>query len=211
MSDAPTVIDAHAGDDLSPLGGEWEIDPTHSALEFVARYAMFTRVRGRFTSFSGAVVIDPFHPETTQIAVDIDASSVDSAMVVRDEHLRGEEFFDVEHHPNITFRSKGATLLGAGRYAVPGELTIRGVAQPVRLDVDLFGRAPDVLGNPRLGFHATAKLQRARWGITWNAPVLGGSVALADDVDLDLDVSLLPAGTIARMMAGSEESADDGH
>jgi polyisoprenoid-binding protein YceI len=89
MSDVPTVVDAHAGDDLSSLAGDWEVDPTHSALEFVARYAMFTRVRGRFTSFSGTVVIDPLHPETTQIAVDIDASSVDSAMPLRDSHLRG--------------------------------------------------------------------------------------------------------------------------
>jgi polyisoprenoid-binding protein YceI len=210
MSDDSTIIDAHAGDDLSSLAGEWEVDPTHSALEFVARYAMFTLVRGRFTSFSGAVVIDPLHPETTQIAVDIDAASVDSAMAVRDAHLRGEEFFDVEHHPTITFRSRGATFLGAGRYSVQGELTIRGVTQPVRLVVDLFGRAPDVMGNPRLGFKATAKVQRARWNMTWNAPVLGGGVALADDVDLELDVSLVPAGTIARMTAASANTSDNG-
>jgi polyisoprenoid-binding protein YceI len=212
MSDVPPVVDAHAGDDLSSLAGDWEVDPTHSALEFVARYAMFTRVRGRFTSFSGTVVIDPLHPETTQIAVDIDASSVDSAMPLRDTHLRGEEFFDVEHHPNITFRSRTATLLGAGRYAVPGELTIRGISQPVRLDVDLFGRAPDVIGNARLGLQATTRLQRTRWNLTWNAPVLGGGVALADDVDLELDVSLVPAGTIARMMAAAAgaDAVDDG-
>ena len=209
MSDDSTIIDAHAGDDLSPLGGEWEVDPTHSALEFVARYAMFTLVRGRFTSFTGAVVIDPLHPEATQIAVDIDASSVDSAMAVRDAHLRGDEFFDVDRYPTITFRARGATLLGAGRYAVAGELTIRGITQPVRLLVDLFGRAPDVMGNPRLGFKATAKLQRARWDITWNAPVLGGGVALAEEVDLELDVSLVPAGTIARMTAANADSPDD--
>ena len=207
MSDDSTIIDAHAGDDLSSLAGEWEVDPTHTALEFVARYAMFTLVRGRFTSFSGAVELDPLHPETTQIAVDIDGDSVDSAMAVRDAHLRSDEFFDVEHHPTITFRSRGATFLGAGRYAVQGELTIRGVTQPVRLVVDLFGRAPDVMGNPRLGFKATAKVQRARWNMTWNEPVIGGGVALADDVDLELDVSLVPAGTIARMTAAS---ADDG-
>jgi polyisoprenoid-binding protein YceI len=210
MSDDSVVIDAHGGDDLSSLAGEWEVDPTHSALEFVARYAMFTLVRGRFTSFSGVVAIDPWHPETTQVAVDIDASSVDSAMAVRDAQLRGEEFFDVDRHPNITFRSRGATLLGAGRYSVPGELTIRGITQPLRLLVDLFGRAPDVTGNPRIGLTATAKLQRTRWNITWNAPVLGGGVALADDVDLELDVSLVPVGTIARMTAPSGSSTDDG-
>jgi polyisoprenoid-binding protein YceI len=198
MSDDHAIIDGHAGDDLFPLAGSWEVDPTHSALEFVARYAVFTLVRGRFTSFSGTVVIDPPHPEATQIDVDIDASSVDTAMAVRDANLRGEEFFDVERHPKISFHARGATVLAAGRYTVRGDLTIRGIPQPVRLVVDLFGRAPDVLGNPRLGLKATAMVQRAVWGITWNAPVPGGGVALAQEVDLELDVSLVPAGTAAR-------------
>jgi polyisoprenoid-binding protein YceI len=148
MSDDHALINAHAGDDLSPLAGSWEVDPTHSALEFVARYAVFTLVRGRFTSFSGTVVIDPPDPGATQIDVDIDASSVDTALAVRDTHLRGEEFFDIERHPKISFRSRGATVLAAGRYTVPGELTIRGITQPVRLVVDVFGRAPDVLAIP---------------------------------------------------------------
>jgi polyisoprenoid-binding protein YceI len=161
---------------------------------------VFTLVRGRFTSFSGTVVIaiDPPHPAAADIDVDIDASSVDRAMPVRDAHLRSEDFFDVERHPKISFRSQGAMVLSAGRYTVPGDLTIRGITQPVRLVVDVFGRAPDVLGNPRLGLKATAKVQRAVWGMTWNAPVPGGGVALAEEVDLELDVSLVPAGTAAR-------------
>lgn len=198
MSDDHGIINVQAGDDPSPLAGSWEVDPTHSALEFVARYAVFTLVRGRFRSFSGTVVIDPLHREATQIDVDIDASSVDTAMAVRDAHLLGDEFFDVERHPKISFRSQGATVLAAGRYTVHGELTIRGITQPVRLVVDVFGRAPDVLGNPRLGMKATAKVQRAVWDITWNAPVPGGGVALAEEVDLELDVSLVPTGTAAR-------------
>jgi polyisoprenoid-binding protein YceI len=198
MSDDHGIINVRAGDDLFPLAGSWEVDPTHSALEFVARYAVFTLVRGRFTSFSGTVVLDPPHPAATQIDVDIDASSVDTAMAARDAHLRGEDFFDVERHPKISFRSRGATVLAAGRYTVPGELTIRGITQPVRLLVDVFGRAPDVLGNPRLGLKATAKVQRAVWDITWNAPVPGGGVALAEEVDLELDVSLVPSATAAR-------------
>jgi polyisoprenoid-binding protein YceI len=198
MSEDHAIINAHAGDDLSLLAGSWDVDPTHSTLEFLARYAMFTLVRGRFTSFSGTVVIDPPHREATKVDVDIDASSVDTAMAMRDAHLRGEEFFDVERHPKISFRSQGVTVLAAGRYTVRGELTIRGITQPVRLDVDVFGRAPDVLGNPRLGLKATAKVQRAVWDMTWNAPVPGGGVALAEEVDLELDVSLVPAGTAAQ-------------
>ncbi len=111
--------------------------------------------------------------------------------------MRGEDFLDVEQHPRISFRSRGVTLLAAGRYSVVGDLTIRGITQPVRLVIDLFGRAPDMKGCPRIGFKATARLQRARWNILWNAPVIGGGVVLADDVDLELDVSLVPAGALS--------------
>ena len=198
MPEDHALINAHAGDDLSPLAGPWEVDPTHSVLEFVARYAVFTLVRGRFTSFSGTVVLDPLHLGATQVDVDIDASSVDTAMPQRDAHLCSEDFFDVERHPKITFRSLGATVLAAGRYTVHGDLTIRGITQPVRLDVDVYGRAPDLLGNSRLGLSATAKVQRGEWGINWNAPVPGGGVTLAGEVDIELAVSLVPAGTVAR-------------
>ena len=198
MSDEHALINAHAGDDLSPLAGPWEVDPTHSALEFVARYAVFTLVRGRFTAFSGTVGLDPLHLGATQIDVDIDASSVDTAMPERDTHLRSEDFFDVERHPQIRFRSRGATVLAAGRYTVHGDLTIRGITQPVRVDVDVYGRAPDLLGNARLGLRATAKVNRALWGITWNAPVPGGGVTLAEEVDIEIAVSLVRAGTVAR-------------
>jgi polyisoprenoid-binding protein YceI len=198
MSDEHALINAHAGDDLSPLAGPWEVDPTHSALEFVARYAVFTLVRGRFTAFSGTVGLDPLHLGATQIDVDIDASSVDTAMPERDTHLRSEDFFDVERHPQIRFRSRGATVLAAGRYTVHGDLTIRGITQPVRLDVDVYGRAPDLLGNARLGLRATAKVNRALWGITWNAPVPGGGVTLAEEVDIEIAASLVRAGTVAR-------------
>ena len=69
-----TIIDAHAGDDLSPLVGRWQVDPTHSTIEFVARYAVFTRVRGRFTSFTGTVDIETPHPAGTRIELMADAA-----------------------------------------------------------------------------------------------------------------------------------------
>jgi polyisoprenoid-binding protein YceI len=192
------LIDARAGDDLSPLAGTWAIDPTHSSLEFVARYAVFTRVRGRFTSFDGTVQMDPLHLDATRVDLEIDATSVDTALAERDRHVLSDEFFDVERHPTISFHAVGATVLAAGRYVVRGTLTLRGIAQPVRLVVEGFGCAPDVRGNPRVAVRATATVQRGLWGMTWNAPVPGGGVALAQDVELELDVSLVPAGASRR-------------
>jgi polyisoprenoid-binding protein YceI len=99
-------------------------------------------------------------------------------------------------------------VLAAGRYTVHGELTIRGITQPVRLVVEVFGRAPDVLGNPRLGLKATARVPRASWGITWNGPVPGGGVALADEVELELDVSLVPSGSTPDPVTGRDSVAE---
>jgi YceI-like domain len=168
---------------------------------------MFTLVRARFTLFSGAVVIDPASPETTQIAVDIDASSVDSATAWRDTHLRGEECFVIERHSSIAVRlgvrrARRGALRGGGRAddprSHPAGATRR---RPVRSSAGR-GRQPWA----RLG--ATARLQRARSGITWNAPVLGGGVALADEVDLELDAQdrmtvLCPAVDLRRSRAAS--------
>lgn len=205
MTEAPATINAHAGDDLSPVLGMWEVDPTHSSLEFSIRYAMFTKVRGRFSRYSGSINLDPLNLALTTVDVEIEAASVDSSMPLRDEHIRGDGFFEVERHPLIKFHGEGARPMGPGRFEIDGYLTIRGISQPVRLETDFFGQAPDMMGNPRLGFRATGKLHRSQWGINWNSPVPGGGVLLGEDVDLDLDVSLLPAGTIARIMAAANQ------
>jgi polyisoprenoid-binding protein YceI len=203
MSEVQELIDARAGDDLSPLTGTWKVDPTHSSLEFVARYAVYTRVRGRFTSFRGTLLLDPLHLDVMRVDVEIDAASIDTALPERDRHLLGHEFFDVDRHPTIAFHAVGATVLAAGRYVVHGALALRGVDQPVRLIVEGFGCAPDVRGTPRLALRATATVQRGMWGVTWNAPVPGGGVVLAQDVELDLDASLVPAGVADATSAGS--------
>jgi polyisoprenoid-binding protein YceI len=200
---AVATVDGAVGDDPSSLAGEWEIDQTHSSLEFSIRYAMFTTVRGRFTSFSGAVHIDPSDLSLTAIDVNIDAASVDTSWDARDRHIRGEGFLEVERHPEISFRANSIEPNALARFIVSGGLSIRGVSQPVRLETRFYGQAPDMMGNARLGFHATSRLRRSLWGITWNAPVSGGGVLLADDVELSMDVSLVPAGTLEQMAQGS--------
>lgn len=127
---------------------------------------------------------------------------------MRDERVRAAEFLDVERFPQMRYRIS-ATSPGhtPGRYVVEGELTLHGATRPVALEVVWHGESHDMTGHPRLGFTATATIDRTDWGVTWNAPIPGGEL-LPNRVDLLLEVSAVPEGTNARMMAAMERRPD---
>src|SRR5437763_7729910 len=121
----------HEGQDI-PAPGTYTIDTSHSSVEFVGRHLGLAKVRGRFTKFGGDIKIAEV-PEQSSVEVDIDVASVESADQRRDEHLRSPDFFHVEEHPSMVFRSTGVTPAGDGTWDVAGDLTIRGVTKPVVL------------------------------------------------------------------------------
>ena len=112
-----------------PEVGVWEIDPSHQAFEFVARHLM-AKVRGRFPGASGAATIAE-RPADSTLEIDIDANTIDTKDETRDAHMRSDDFFGVEEHPRITFRSTGVRPgEGENNWKVDGDLTIRGNTPP---------------------------------------------------------------------------------
>ncbi len=204
--DVLTVVPGVLPEQFGTLTGEWEIDPFHSSLEFVARYARFTRVRGRFQQFTGAVTFDGNNLSKSQVAVSIEAGSAETGFAMRDAHLRAPDFFNAETDSLITFASDSVTVEGPGRFVVKGDLTMRSKAAPVLLDLAFGGASPDQMGNRRLGFTGTSRVNRRWWGLNWDAALPGGGSLLDDWVDLDFAISLIPAGTIAAMMAARQET-----
>jgi polyisoprenoid-binding protein YceI len=155
---------------------------------------MITNVRGEFQKLSGEVTYDAAHPEATRITATIDVASVNTREAQRDAHLRSGDFFDAEKHPTMTFVSKHARAAGDGRLEVTGDLTIRGTAREVTLSVsDITGEQPDPWGNTRIGAHASTKIKRSEFGMTWNAALETGGIVVGDDVAITLDVSLVKA------------------
>ena len=174
-----------------PEAGVWEIDPSHASFEFIARHLM-ARVRGRFPGVSGTARIAEV-PEASTLQVEIDASTVDTKDPQRDAHLRSSDFFGVEEHPAITFRST-AVRPGAGEtdWEIDGELTIRGVTRPVTVQVEFLGSAIDPWGNRRIGFSGVVpEVNREDWGLTWNAALETGGVLLARTVRLEIEAELV--------------------
>jgi len=169
--------------------GTWTIDPVHSRLGFSVRHMMIAKVRGSFTDFSGEITIAD-DPLQSTVAVDVRLESIDTANDDRDNHLRTNDFFDVANHPTMTFRSTRVEADGDD-YIVHGDLTIRGVTNPVALEVEFDGTSKDPWGGTRAGFSAETEINRKDWGMEWNTPLEAGGVMLGDKVKIEIDVQLV--------------------
>lgn len=173
------------------LPGTWTIDPAHSEVGFSVRHMMVSKVRGRFTGVDGTIVTaaDPLSSTATAT---IDLSTIDTGNEQRDGHLRSSDFFSVEEHPQMTWRSTGIHQQG-DRYVIDGELTLRGVTKPVALTVEISGFAPDAYGGTRCGFSATGEIDRNDFGVSWNTAIEAGGVVVGDKVTLQLEVEAVLA------------------
>lgn len=174
----------------------WEIDATHSAVEFAVKHMMFTTVRGRFKDVKGTIEVDEQNPDRSTVNVEIDAASLDTGVADRDAHLRSADFLDVENHPTITFRSKrveGAMKKEGDRFTVVGDLTIRGTSIEVTLEAQYEGTGKDPWGGIRGGARATAKIDRRDWGLKWNQALETGGILVANDVQIEVEVQAVKA------------------
>ena len=169
--------------------GTYAIDPSHSEVGFVARHAMVTKVRGRFTEVEGTLTFGNDVESSTAVAT-IQAASVTTGSADRDGHLKSADFFDVEQYPTITFAASGVRADGDA-YVLDGNLTIKDVTRPVSLPVQFEGVATDPFGNQRAGFSASTVIEREHWGLTWNAALETGGVLVSKKITLQLDISAI--------------------
>lgn len=168
------------------VAGTWTIDALHSEVGFSVRHMMVSKVRGRFTKFSGELVTAE-NPLDSSVTAEIDLASIETGSEQRDGHLRSPDFFDTDNHPQMTYRSAGLRAEG-DHYVLDGELTLKGVSRNVPLKLELNGIGPDPYGGTRAGFTATGHLNRADFGVTYNAAIEGGGVVVADKIDLHLEI-----------------------
>ena len=145
-----------------------------------------SKVRGDFTEFSGTLEVAE-DPVDSKVSVTIEADSVDTRDENRDNHLRTDDFFDVENHPTWTFTSTAIRPVAAGEWKVDGDLTIRGVTKPVTLDVTLEGVVKDPYGMHRVGFSAKTTIDREDFGVSFNGVMEAGGVVVGKKVDIDIE------------------------
>lgn len=174
-----------------PEPGTWQLDPAHSSIEFVARHLMVTKVRGNFASFSGSIEIAE-NPSDSNVTIEVDMASVTTGSDDRDGHLKSPDFFDVDNHPTMTFVSNQIVDKGDG-YQLVGDLTVRGVAKPLTLDVEFLGVMSDPWGNAKAAFSASGEVDREDWGLTWNAPLEAGGVLVSKKARIEIEAQAAKA------------------
>src|SRR4051794_30700381 len=166
--------------------GTWTIDPVHSEVGFSVRHMMVSKVRGKFADFSGEIVTGD-NPLDSRVTATVDLSSIDTGNADRDNHIRSADFFDVDSHKTMTFRSTGIRADGDDYY-LDGELSLRGIAKPITLRLELGGFGPDPYGGTRAGFTALGELKRSDFGVSFNAVLETGGAVVGDKVQLVLEI-----------------------
>jgi polyisoprenoid-binding protein YceI len=178
---------------LAPAATTWDIDSSHANAGFRVRHLMVSHVRGQLGPVTGTAFIDQRDLTKSRLDVRVDVRGIDTRDPKRDEHLRSADFFDVEHHPTVTFRSTRveAPSGAEGNLRVTGDLTMRGVTLPVTLEVEPLPPAiRDPWGNARVGVSARGRLSRKAWGLQWNLALEAGGLAVGDEVIIEIDAEL---------------------
>ena len=183
MSTTQSTIDTTT----TPEAGTYAIDPSHTEVGFKVRHLMVSKVRGHFTDFAGAITIAE-DPLESSVEVSVELASIDTRDEQRDGHLRGGDFFDVEQHPTMTFRSTGVRPVGGNRYDVDGELSLLGTTRPIVLHAEYEGTSTSPWGGTSIGFSAKAEIDREEFGLTWNQALETGGVLVGKKVEIELEV-----------------------
>ena len=175
-----------------PAAGAYDIDPAHTAVEFVGRHLMITKVRGRFNDVRGRITIAE-EPENSHVEVEIGVASVSTGNDDRDAHLKSGDFFDAEHYPTITFASTAVRARPDNTWEVDGDLTVHDVTRPVQLQVDFDGGGPSPFGDQRIGFSAATDVNREDFGLTYNMVLESGGVLVGKTARIELSVQAVAA------------------
>lgn len=176
----------------------YEIDPTHSSLQFIVRHLMVTNVRGTFHGVKGSVSYDPADHASATFEATVDVNTINTNDEKRDGHLKSADFFDVAKYPNITFKGTRLEKVKDGEFRGTGDLTIHGVTKEVVLTVeDVSDEAKDPWGGTRIGATIKGKIKRSDFGLTYNAALETGGMMISDEVKLELDIQFVKAQSAA--------------
>lgn len=185
--DVGTLVLARQGGVELPPPGAWTIDPVHSTVAASAQHLGMSSVHGRFTDFGGRIEIAQDAEKSTVEAV-IKAESIDTGNQMRDQHLRSADFLNVEHYPDLVYRSTGIDAAGPDRWTVHGQLSMHGIVREVDLDLSYLGTGPDPWGGVRAAFRAVAELRRSDFAMNYNQVVAAGIAAVGTTLKVELDV-----------------------
>ena len=168
------------------LADTYTVDRNHSEAAFQVRH-IFTKVRGTFRDFSGTINFDKAKPENSTVEFRIKATSIDTGVQKRDDHLRSPDFFDVATHPEIVFKSTKVVSKGNNKYDVTGDFTMHGVTKSITLPVTFLGEQKFMKGS-KAGFETAVTINRKDYGLIWNRALESGGVMVGEEVEIAINI-----------------------
>lgn len=168
---------------------EWKLDPSHTSIGFSVPHLVVSSVDGRFKEASAKINLDDADLTKSEVAVEINAASIDTGDAKRDDHLKGADFFDVKKFPKLSFKSTKVAKSGAG-YKLSGNLTIRDVTKPVTLDATLSAPVKTPWGNHARAAKLTGKIKRSEFGLKWNKALEAGGFVVGEDVTINVSAEV---------------------
>ncbi|MDB5054456.1 MAG: YceI family protein [Bacilli bacterium] len=167
---------------------KWQVDSTHSSIDFTIKHMMIAKVKGTFNTFTAEIEADLADLTSASIRFTVDASSIDTRNTDRDNHLRSADFFEVEKYPEISFKSTHIKKTGDGEYDVTGDVTLHNVTRAETFSIVFEGAGKDPWGNEKVGFSGQGKIKRSDYGLTYNAVLETGGVLISDDIKLAIEI-----------------------
>jgi polyisoprenoid-binding protein YceI len=170
--------------------GTWAVDKIHSSASFAVKHMVVATFRGRFEDFDAQ--LDVNEDGSAKLVGSVDPRTI----VVKDEnlavHLQSPDFFDTEQYPEIRFEADSVRIEG-DEAIVEGDLTIKGNTERVTSRGAYVGPHEDIAGNTKIGLSLETIVDRTKFGLNWNAPLPKGGFALANDVQLIVELELAKA------------------
>jgi polyisoprenoid-binding protein YceI len=163
----------------------------HSELQFKIKHLMISNVSGALKNFSAEVETEDEDFSTAKINLTAQMDSISTNNEQRDAHLRNSDFFEVEKYPELKFKSTKVEEVDSDTFMLQGELTMKGVTKPVKLNVEFNGATKDPWGGERAGFVITGKINRTDWGINFNSVLETGGVVLGEEVKINSEIELV--------------------
>jgi len=170
---------------------KWNLDPTHSQIGFKVKHMMITNVSGSFGKFDAKVETEGNDFSTATVDFTADLESLSTGNTDRDNHLKSGDFFDVSQFPQLRFVSTKLEKKDEENLVLHGDLTIRGVTKPVKLDVEFGGIGKDPWGNEKAGFTIAGKINRTAFNLNWNTALEAGGVLVGEEVKLYAELELV--------------------
>jgi polyisoprenoid-binding protein YceI len=170
---------------------KWLLDPMHSELQFKIKHLMISNVSGALKNFQAEVETEEEDFSTAKINLVAEMDSISTNNDQRDAHLRNSDFFEVEKYPELKFKSTKVERTDSDIFALHGELSLKGVTKPVKLNVEFNGTTKDPWGNERAAFTVTGKINRADWGVNFNSVMETGGVMLGEEVKITSELEFV--------------------